>query len=57
MPRQSLSSREHWKLTKKTLGKDHSDADNVLENMADFHEEIEKRDEVEKLAERTIKIR
>ncbi len=57
MPRQSLFSREHWKLTKKTLGKDHSDADNVLENMADFHEEIEKRDEVEKLAERTIKIR
>jgi len=57
LPRQSLSSREHWKLTKKTLGKDHSDAANVLENMADFHEEIEKREEVGKIAERAKKIR
>ncbi len=49
MLRQNLFSREHWKFTKKTLGKDHSDVTKVLENMADFREEIRKKDEAEKL--------
>jgi hypothetical protein len=48
MPRQSLFSREHWKFTKKTLGKYHSDAAKVLENVADFHEEFVEKDEAEK---------